>query len=127
MLNESHKRTADFKKQFKETYCRHCNDCMPPTTAFLIAETVMSGAPSYYISYNHARRLLSCYRRGQLPVGYNKLRRDMIAEIARKIDNFTASHIGKHSEGEALTMVLAEGKASRFFISPSSAMRLLYR
>ena len=84
----------------------------------------MSEAPSYYISYDYARRLLRSYRRGLLPKTYNPLRRSMIAEIACRVDKFKSSQ-SSHAEGRALVKVLATGKASRFFITPASAAKLI--
>lgn len=126
MLEESQMRKNDFKKQFKKTMQKYYKLDSSPPLSQLVEETVMSNAPSYYIGYGYARRMLSLYRKGKLPTNYNKLRRLMIAEIARKIDRINRKK-GTHSEGKALIKVLAEGKASRFFISPTSAMRLIYR
>lgn len=126
MLDEAKKRQQDFKKIFNSLLKKHHRNGKAPTLSAVITETIMSGAPSYYVGYDHARRTLSMYRRGLLPKNYNRLRRKMIAEIAHKIDRINRKK-GIHAEGEALTRVLAEGKASRFFISPQSALRIIYK
>ena len=124
MLEDSEMRKRDFMKRFKEISKKYANQQPIMTQTALIIKTIMSEAPSYYISYDYARRLLRSYRRGLLPKTYNPLRRSMIAEIACRVDKVKSSQ-SSHVEGRALVKVLATGKASRFFITPASAAKLI--
>jgi hypothetical protein len=93
-----------------------------PPMSRVVNDAISTNAPSYYLTFDYARRLLSQYRRKQLPKKYRK--RDMIVEIARKVDRLMLQN-PLLSESDALTMVLTSGNASRFFISESSARRLI--
>ena len=124
MLEDSEMRKRDFMKRFKEISKKYANQQPIMTQTALIIKTIMSEAPSYYISYDYARRLLRSYRRGLLPKTYNPLRRSMIAEIAYRVDKVKSSQ-SSHAEGRALVKVLATGNASRFFITPASAAKLI--
>lgn len=124
MLEESVLRRSDLRKCYDKIVKRYRRYGTIPSTTTLINETVVSRAPGYYLTYDYARRLLSDFRHRRLRRKYNPLRRDMIREIARKIDRMKQRHPDM-SEGEALTMVLTSGCASRFFISPASARRII--
>lgn len=123
MLEDSALRKQDFKNLFKKIsslpYNKYCN------MKTLLIKTIMSTAPGYYITYEYARRLLRLFRRNLLPKSYNPLRYMMIAEIAQRVDAIKQSPAA-HAEGRALARVLAQGNASRFFISLPTAMRLIH-
>ena len=122
MLEDLALRNNDFKRRYREISAKFRSRLY--NTKTLLTKTVMSTAPSYYISYDYARRLLSLYRRNKLPKSYNPLRHMMIAEIASRVDAIKTSKTS-HAEGRALVRVLARGNASRFFITIPTAMRLI--
>lgn len=118
--------------------CRHIAATSPRTdlTAAQIAEmAAASPAPSYYLTYDYARRMLSERRRGvrsvRNPMGISTsllsgaqltpMERRRV-EISGKVRTLMARFPGL-KEGEALTRVLA-GPASSFFLAPESARRL---
>lgn len=122
MLEDIELRKRDFIRRFNEILSA-CPKPLPPLKALLV-KTLMSKAPGYYISYDYARRLLRLYRRKMLPASYNPLRYKMISEIARRVDEIKKSNTS-HAEGRALTRVLVQGNASRFFISLPTATRII--
>lgn len=124
MLEDSVLRKRDFMKRYEEMSTKYANAIAPLSKKALVVKAIKSVAPSYYISYDYARRLLRLYRRGLLPKSYNPLRRSMIEEIAQRVDKIKTS-MTSHAEGYALVKVLAAGNASRFFITPATAVKLI--
>lgn len=82
-------------------------------------------APGYFISFEYAYRLVGFWlREGEAnPRGR---RGQMIAEIAGKCAGQMAQYPGM-SLVEALTRVLAFGRASSFFLSPMQIKKIYYR
>lgn len=95
-----------------------------PSIPTLVEKTIAGKAPRYYLTYDYARRMLSLYRKHRLPRNYNPHKRDMITEIAHKVDQLMAHRPGT-TENDALALVLARGEASRFFLSPATARRII--
>ena len=124
MLEESKIRKRDIKKCYNRIVKQYKKQGQNPPKSTIVNDAISTKAPSYYLTFDYARRLLSQYRRKQLPQKYRRLRHDMIEEIARKVDRLTQQNPSL-SESDALTMVLTSGNASRFFISESSARRLI--
>ncbi len=124
MLYEVKMRNRDIKKCYRNIVKKYKKTGKMPSISKLINKTITSNAPGYYLTYDYARRLLSSHRRNLLPKTYRKLRRDMIVEIAKKVDRLLLQS-PTMTEGEALTIVLTNGNASRFFISNASACRLI--
>lgn len=124
MLEDSVLRQRDINRCYKKVVKRYKLQGKKPSTSALVSETIAEEAPRYYITYNYARRLLSQYRRNKLPKNFRRLRREMISEIARKVDKIMHTH-HSFTESDALAMVLSGSKASRFFISTASARRLI--
>lgn len=124
MLDESVMRRKDLQKCYNKIVKQCEKQGVTPTSTNIIEQTINSEAPGYYITYDYARRLLRQYRRRKLPRNYNALKRDMVTEIARKVNKLMESQ-QDYTESEALAMVLASGGASRFFISPISARRII--
>ena len=124
MLEEILVRNRDIKKCYNRIVKQYKKQGQNPSISTIVNDAISTKAPSYYLTFDYARRLLSQYRRKQLPKSYRKLRHDMIVEIAHKVDRLT-QQIPSLSESDALTMVLTSGNASRFFISESSARRLI--
>ena len=124
MLDESVMRRKDLQKCYDKIVKQCKKQGVKSNSITIIKQTINSEAPGYYITYDYARRLLRQYRHRKLPRNYSALKRDMITEIARKVNKLMESQQG-YTEGEALAMVLASGNASRFFISPISARRII--
>lgn len=83
-----------------------------------------SPAPSYYVEYTYALRQLS--RPHPLDNHGTSPRNLMWSEIRHRVNSRRQKH--PHlSLGQALSLTLAEGNASSFFISPPYALRLYYR
>lgn len=122
MLEEILLRNRDIKKCYNRIVKQYRKQGQNPPMSRVVNDAISTNAPSYYLTFDYARRLLSQYRRKQLPKKYRK--RDMIVEIARKVDRLMLQN-PLLSESDALTMVLTSGNASRFFISESSARRLI--
>lgn len=90
----------------------------------LVYRAITNGAPSYYVTFDYAYRMLRTMRRDRLPPGYNPLKQLMWTEIAEKADHYK-SQMGIKTDTEALSMVLARNCASQFFITPNYAIRLI--
>lgn len=90
----------------------------------IISHAVENEAPGYFITFDTAIKGLRQYRQGRLPPHLNPLKRQMWAEICSKVDKVKRS-LSIKTESDALAIVLAGNKASRFFISVNYATRLL--
>ncbi|MDE5734561.1 MAG: hypothetical protein K2H83_05390 [Duncaniella sp.] len=85
----------------------------------------MSPAPCYYCTYEYALRMLRVLRHGRLPLR-NDRRRAMFEEIDARVARLQELRPGT-SLPTALAHVLAEGRASQYFISPATALSLAER
>lgn len=95
-----------------------------PDLQSVAARASLSPAPTYYCTYDYALRMLRVLRHGRL-----RLRRDRRYALWTELDA-KASRIMERrgvSLPVALASVLASGHASQFFISPSTALKLVYR
>ncbi|MCM1077058.1 MAG: hypothetical protein NC411_06835 [Bacteroides sp.] len=83
-----------------------------------------SPAPMYYCTYDYALRMLRVLRHGRLT-----LRRDRRLKQWEELNERVSRLMEKRAIRlpEALANVLAEGNASQFFISPSTASTLIRR
>ncbi len=93
-------------------------------TAAMVAERAAAlPAPCYYITYGYAlRRLRALRKQGDPSAGNPKGARALWAELHLRVDALSRRH--GISDSEALARVLAEGRASSFFLAPRSALRL---
>lgn len=95
-----------------------------PDLQSVAARASLSPAPTYYCTYDYALRMLRVLRHGRL-----RLRRDRRYALWTELDA-KASRIMERrgvSLPVALASVLSSGHASQFFISPSTALKLVYR
>lgn len=83
----------------------------------------MSRAPHYYCTYDYALRVLRVLEHDRMPMRRDR-RLEMFAEIRAKCHRYMSSLPGMKL-GDALAIVLASEGASQFFISPSTALRLV--
>lgn len=94
----------------------------PINLADVAREAAMMPAPHYYCTYDYALRVLRVLRHGRLTLRTDR-RLEMFTEINDKCQRYMDRHACRLPE--ALGYVLSGESASRFFISPSTALRLL--
>ncbi len=106
--------------------CREIIHSLPRETGIDLAEVArmaaMSPAPHYYCTYEYALRMLRVLRHGRLELRRDR-RRLMWEELNIKTRLYETRH--RCRMPEALAKVLAGESASQFFISPSTALRLV--
>lgn len=92
--------------------------------AEVAAKAAASPAPHYYCTYEYALRMIRVLRHGRLT-----LRRDRRLAMWEELSAKTALYEARHGcrLPEALANVLASERGSQFFISPSTALRLVQR
>lgn len=91
--------------------------------AEVAARAAASRAPHYYCTFDYALRVIRVMKHGRLAVRRDR-RRDMFEELRAKCDLYMDSHPGCRLP-EALGYILSTESASQFFISPSTALRLV--
>ncbi len=92
--------------------------------ADVAAKAAASPAPHYYCTYEYALRMLRVLRHGRLSLRRDR-RRLLWEELNTKVSMLMARRGCRLPE--ALASVLASETASQFFISPSTALRLVQR
>lgn len=92
--------------------------------ADVAAKAAASPAPHYYCTYEYALRMLRVLRHGRLSLRRDR-RRLLWEELNTKVSMLMARRGCRLTE--ALASVLASETASQFFISPSTALRLVQR
>lgn len=92
--------------------------------AWVAEEAAQSPAPHYYCTFTYALRMIRLLRHGRLP-----LRNDRRRLLWEELNIKTAIVMARRGcrLPEALSFVLAGGSASRFFIAPTTAHRLVQR
>ncbi len=119
MLELRHERDRDFMKRCREIMAR------PGEVVNLRAvarEAELTGCRSYYVSHNYALRKIREMRRRPGRVEHGR-RAELWRELDAKVRRLMESR--GLAEADALTAVLADGRASRFFMAPETAWRLL--
>lgn len=92
-----------------------------------IAEkAICGGAPRYYVTFDYAYRMLRKWRNGDFSDKCDDIRVRQWRELAAKTDELKSKNPGL-TDYTALGRVLAFDTASRFFISPGYALRLIHR
>lgn len=126
MLDLIELRNREFLERYRRLRDLAATRRQPISQSGIIHETIMSGAPRYYTTFDYAYRMICLLRRGNLPLGYNDIRHAQWREISYKVDKMKSSlHI--NSDFKALALVLSRSTASRFFISQSYAGKLIQR
>lgn len=86
-------------------------------------------ADGYFVGLPHAVKMVRMARYGRFPDGMSELRRQMWREIAAKVEERRSRLSRLDRLGESMVMsvarVLDSATASRFFISPNSAKKIL--
>ena len=82
-------------------------------------------APSYYLTYDRVMKMLPGRESEAIPVGARSARGAMWREIHRRVLRRMRRSGVRRSD--AVSMVLAEGNASSFFLTESSAWVLYHR
>lgn len=83
-----------------------------------------SCAPCYYVTFDYAHRMLRLLRKGKIPPKYSRMKLQQWEEIKEKVDRIRLRY-GIKDDASALGIVLARGCASRFFITPRQAVKIL--
>lgn len=91
----------------------------------IIGKALASEAPAYYVDYDYALRVTPQVMKMPREVA-GRYSRGKWLEIADRCRAELASRRSKDL-GAALVNVLASGRASGFFLSPSTALRILQR
>ncbi len=108
--------------------CRSIIKSLPPEEPInmltVAQRAIMCPAPHYYCTYTYALRVLRVLRHGRLP-----MRRDRRLDMWREINNKVQRVMDRRGVplGDALAYVLAFEGSSRFFIAPSTALRLVQK
>ena|GEM_PF-2400643 len=123
MMNLITDRNRDFMARCQEI-ARNWNENHPPTRQQIVDRALTSVAPGYYVTFDHAYNCILRLRNGNLPHNTSPIKRQMWIEINEKVVRYQEKH-QRVSTPDALSMVLTT-KASRYFISPTYAIRLFY-
>lgn len=92
----------------------------------VIRRAIYGGAPSYYVGFERAERMLRRYESGRMPSTARTEKTLMWSELSERVGDHMRRHRLRR-RGSAIAMVLAEGNAGRYFISETYALRLYYR
>lgn len=96
---------------------------VPMSQQELAAQAARSQAPCYYVTYDYALRVLSRMRRGGRPDG-DELRQRMYAEMEAKAAEIQRRR-PQATLGQAVASVLAECRASAFFVKGKTVENLM--
>lgn len=92
----------------------------------IVEKVINSEAPRYYVTFEHAYRMLRRWRKGAFAADYDPLKIALWKELADKSDALIKENPAL-CDYTALGRILAFDKASRFFISPNYAIRLMQK
>lgn len=111
----------NWRRCLKEAFDTDAYDCRDN----VLERALTHGTPRYDVSYDYALRMVYCMVRDGKPCPVtNPLKRMMWEEICRHVRR-TAERRG-YKLADALATVLAEKKASRYFISKKQASKIIY-
>lgn len=91
----------------------------------IIEEVLAEGRPRYYLRFSQAYNVMSRINHQGITGRKLTLKNQMWLEIYGKVQQMMEEDKGLAMH-EALTRVLFDGRASRYFISPQYAYRYLY-
>ena len=91
----------------------------------IIEEVLAEGRPRYYLQFTQAYNVMSRINHRGITGRKLTLKNRMWLEIHGKVKQMMAENEGMVMH-EALTRVLFDGRASRYYISPQYAYRYLY-
>lgn len=97
----------------------------PVTSGYIARKAAAMPAPGYYVSFDYALRVLRYMRRSGFIPREGKGAGALWRELCSKVTALQQRH--RIPDSEALSRVLADGKASSFFIRPATALRLYHR
>lgn len=116
----------DLKKERDRDFMARCREIMARPGRIDLAqvarEAELTGCRSYYVTHAYALRKIRELRRYPARVSAGR-RGALWAEIAAGVDRLVAAR--GLTDSDALTFVLARGRASRFFMAEATATRLL--
>lgn len=114
-------RDQDFKRECRRQTKLAFDRGEIPAAGEIVARAVRSPAPGYYLDYDYALTTLYRVRNGMRPRRHEK--RQMWEEIERKVNGIITSGDEPTLAG-ALNRVLADERASRYFITPGYGKKL---
>ena len=91
----------------------------------VIERVVYESRPRFHVSFEHAYKVLSTIRHH----GFGGFRLTLRQEMWRELWNYVEAEMRERpylNLGHALSRVLAEKRASRFYLSPSYCYKYLY-
>ncbi len=116
----------DFIKAYERTVAECGDRALLMPRREMVERMLAQEAPRFYITYEMARRNVSCILRGKPFKCDNPLRREMYYDIARLTRLYQERHKRYRDDlNGALMAVLSEYPAPRFYIGERSAYNLL--
>lgn len=112
---------ASYKKKLKEEYAK--NGAV--NRRKVVERVIHESHPRFHVSYEHAYKVLSSGRRHRFNGFRLSLRRQMWLELLDLVEAEMRERPYLNM-GHALSRVLAEKRASRFYLSPEYCYKYLY-
>ena len=112
---------ASFKKILKEEFAK--NEAL--NRRRVVQRVIHESRPRFYVSYNRAYKVLTSARIH----GFNSHRLSLRQQMWRELLMLVETEMQEHpflNFGHALARVLAEKRASRFYLSPEYCYKYLY-
>lgn len=119
-------RDEDFMKACRRSVSDLHDEGRTPTTLEIVRRAINSEAPSFYVSYDYARRMLRRYRRNRLSPAIGGEKRMLWHDIDTQVELMKSTHRFATC-GQALAAVLTSCTASRFYISEGYALKLFFQ
>ncbi len=113
---------AAYKRERRALFA--CDGGEEVTERAIIRAAVTRGAPEYYVGHKNALMLVSCYLNNSFKGSTSEMRWALAAELAER----ACGHINaRHTRflSRAVAMVLSEGNATRFFMTPEHARHII--
>lgn len=112
---------AAYKKFLKEEFEKGT----PVNRREIINRVILESRPHFHVSYEHAYKVLSTIRNSSNRIFRKTLRQQMWQELLSLVEDEIRERPYLNL-GHALSRVLAEKRASRFYISPIYCYKHLY-
>lgn len=126
MITNYNKRNRDFEHACNRAR-HHLYETAESISDKAVVDMALNGpAPEYYISYTRAEELLRAYRDNRLDEQTRVTTWLLAGELSARVNDLLANRRSRTISG-ALSMVLCQGGASRFFMTRSYARRCYYR
>lgn len=119
-------RDRDFLRRASKTLQREAAAHREPTLRRIAALTIYGPADGFHLSFERACRLVYDYRKSPEPtcIMHETPAQTRARHLAERVNRYLADHPG-HTITRAVTRVLADGGAPRFYFGVDHGMRLL--